>query len=201
MADEQPMEERARRIVESAVELAERGGFEAVRVRDIAAEANVALGTLYKRFSSKEDILVAALEHEVGLLEKLLTMNPVQGESPVARVKVFFSFLTTALTAKTKLSRAVLRATVSGEPALTEKVERFHGRIRGLIASALLGGGEAEDLGFTDEQLDWLAFTLSQVWFAAIVGWMSGLFGSDDLMKQVESTAHTLVAGMRAQQN
>ena len=41
-----PMEERAQRIVDTAIELAERGGFEAVRLRDVAADAGVALGTL-----------------------------------------------------------------------------------------------------------------------------------------------------------
>ena len=55
------MDERARRIVETAVELAEKDGFQAVRLRDIAAQADVALGTVYRRFKSKEDILLAAL--------------------------------------------------------------------------------------------------------------------------------------------
>ena len=54
------MEEKARRIVESAVELAEKGGFEAVRLREVASHAGVALGTLYRRFRSKEDLLLAA---------------------------------------------------------------------------------------------------------------------------------------------
>ena len=40
------MEARAQRIVETAIELAEKGGFEAVRLRDVAADAGVALGTL-----------------------------------------------------------------------------------------------------------------------------------------------------------
>ncbi|MGH0031401.1 MAG: helix-turn-helix domain-containing protein [Myxococcota bacterium] len=56
------MEERSRRIVGAAIELAEQGGFEAVRLRDVAAQANVALGTLYRRLRSKEDLLLAALE-------------------------------------------------------------------------------------------------------------------------------------------
>ncbi len=60
------MEERSRRIVESAVELAEKGGFEAVRLRDVASHAGVALGTLYRRFRSKEDLLLAALELQIG---------------------------------------------------------------------------------------------------------------------------------------
>ena len=41
----------------AAIELAERGGFEGVRLRDVAAHADVALGTLYRRFRSKEDLL------------------------------------------------------------------------------------------------------------------------------------------------
>ena len=53
--------DRTQRIVQTAIALAEEGGFEAVRLRDVAAQANVALGTVYKRFSSKEDILVAGI--------------------------------------------------------------------------------------------------------------------------------------------
>ena len=56
------MEDRTRRIIETAIELAERDGFEAVRLRDVARLAKVALGTVYRRFQSKEDILVAALD-------------------------------------------------------------------------------------------------------------------------------------------
>ena len=54
-------EDRGRRILKVAVELAERGGFDAVRQREVAAQAGVALGTLYKRFASKEELLMAAL--------------------------------------------------------------------------------------------------------------------------------------------
>ena len=66
------VDERARRIVDSAVELAEKGGFEAVRLREVAAGAEVALGTLYRHFAGKEDLLVAALESEIeGLVERM----------------------------------------------------------------------------------------------------------------------------------
>ena len=59
------MEERSRRIVAIAMELAEQGGFEAVRLRDVAANAGVALGTVYRRFRGKGDLLLAALEQLV----------------------------------------------------------------------------------------------------------------------------------------
>ena len=55
------MDDRARRIIDTAIELAERDGYAAVRLREVAARAEVALGTVYKRFASKEEILVAAM--------------------------------------------------------------------------------------------------------------------------------------------
>ena len=58
------MDERSTRIVQTAIHLAEEGGYEAVRLRDVAHHAHVALGTLYKRFRSKEDMLIAALTLE-----------------------------------------------------------------------------------------------------------------------------------------
>ena len=60
---------RMRRIVDAAVDLAEKGGFEAVRLRDVAEQSDVALGTLYKYFRSKEDILLFALNEEIERLE------------------------------------------------------------------------------------------------------------------------------------
>ena len=42
---------RRRRVLDAALRLAERGGFDAVQMRDVATEANVALGTVYRYFS------------------------------------------------------------------------------------------------------------------------------------------------------
>src|SRR5262245_25646057 len=61
MFQSRAVDDRTRRIVDTAIELAEKGGFEAVRLRDVAAQAGVALGTLYRRFRSKEELLLAAL--------------------------------------------------------------------------------------------------------------------------------------------
>ena len=48
------MEERTRRIVATAVELAEEGGFEAVRLRDVAADAGVVgLSKLFNTLKKK----------------------------------------------------------------------------------------------------------------------------------------------------
>ena len=47
--------------IRAAIELASEGGYEAVRMRDVAARADIALGTLYRYFSSKDHLLAAAM--------------------------------------------------------------------------------------------------------------------------------------------
>src|SRR5262249_10538284 len=139
-------EEKRTRIIETAVELAERGGFEAVRLRDVAERADVALGTLYKRFRSKEDILVAALELEAAKLEKRLQQRPARGATVVERVTDFFDAATRGLLRRPNLARAVLRALTSGDAQLTQSVVAFHVRMTQMIVAAMRGGEGAGDV-------------------------------------------------------
>src|SRR6185503_20502681 len=73
---------RRRRLVESAVALAEEGGYDAVQMRDVAARAEVALGTLYRHFSSKDQLLLAALAEQAATLRDRLHNRPPRGATP-----------------------------------------------------------------------------------------------------------------------
>src|SRR3954453_1405157 len=84
------MKARRDKILDVAIELAEEGGFDNVRQRDVAAHAGVALGTLYKSFRSKEDILCAALEREAEVLERRMESNPAEGVTSLERLNGFF---------------------------------------------------------------------------------------------------------------
>src|SRR6476469_2947202 len=133
------MEEKRSRILETAIELAEKGGFDNVRLRDVAAQAEVALGTLYKRFPSKESILIAALEMEAEKMEKRLSKNPIEGDEPLERVLTFFDGASRTLFRKPNLGRAVLRALTSGDEELTEQVALYHQRMTNMIVAAFRG--------------------------------------------------------------
>lgn len=52
-------EERRTEIIQAAVRLFAQQGFERTTTREIAAEAGIAEGTIYKYFASKQDILFA----------------------------------------------------------------------------------------------------------------------------------------------
>ena len=174
-ASEPALEERARRIIETTIELAEQGGFEAVRLRDVAAHAGVALGTLYRRFKSKEDLLVGALELETRAMEERVRQRPPKGDTPAERIMGFFVMATRGMLRRPNLSRAMRRASAVGEPALASRVGVFHDLMQRMIVGALRGRPiQPGEPPMTDrERL--LGDVLSQIWFAVMIGWASGL--------------------------
>jgi AcrR family transcriptional regulator len=172
-------ERRRRAIVDAAVQLAEKGGFEAVRLRDVADVSEVALGTLYKYFRSKEDILLFALAEEVEKLEVSIAARSFDGDSGLDRLTRFFQQATRGLVSRPHFARAVLRSLASGHSETTLKVASFHLRMTRLIVAALRGelpdlaADPAEPTGSERERQ--VAFILQNVWFSSLVGWAGGL--------------------------
>jgi AcrR family transcriptional regulator len=170
---------RVRRIVDSAVALAEKGGFDAVRLRDVADASGVALGTLYKYFRSKEDILLFAVNEEAESLEQAIAGRPAVGETQALRLHDFFQRATRGFVRRPDFARAVLRAIASGTDANALQVASFHVRMTRMVVAALRG--EAPDLSAplaepvgTERERE-IALILQHVWFAALVGWAGGL--------------------------
>jgi AcrR family transcriptional regulator len=183
------MEERSRRIVDSAVELAEQGGFEAVRLRDVASRADVALGTLYRRFRSKEDLLLAALHQELGDLRERVERRPPEGDTPIERAIAFFQIVTRALCRRPNLTRALIRSLATGEPELTQSVAAFHTELMQLLRVSLRG---ADACPASHRDLE-LANVLQQVWFSSLIGWTSGVHGQSTIIEQTRRAAELLL--------
>ncbi len=182
------LEERARRIIESTIELAEEGGFEAVRLRDVAARAEVAMGTLYRRFHSKEDLLVAALELETRTLRERIRQRPPKGADAIERAVQFFVITTRGLLRRPNLSRAMLKAAAAGEPALASKVSVFHDMMLRMIVGALRGSFVADDDETMTDQERLVGDVLNQIWFAVMVEWSGGLQTQTSLNERMRAS-------------
>jgi AcrR family transcriptional regulator len=194
------MKERDRkdRILDVAIALAEEGGFENVRQRDVAAKAGVALGTLYKAFRSKEDILSAALERDARDLERRLSKHPVKGDSREERACAFFDMMTRRMCSRPHYARAVLRAVSSGEPEVAGNVVAYYGRMTGAVIGAMRGTGRLLDSPPVSEAEVTLATMLQQLWFAALVGWSAGLHGQKGVRDQVHTAVDLLFRGIES---
>lgn len=191
------LEERARRIIETTIELAEQGGFEAVRLRDVAAHAGVAMGTLYRRFHSKEDLLVAALELETRAMAERVEQRPPKGDTASERVVGFFVMATRGMLRRPNLSRAMLRASAAGEPALAEKVEIFHELMLGMVVGALRGAPLRPGDETLGERERLLAEVLNQVWFAVMMGWSSGLETQTSINERMRASVELVLDDRR----
>jgi AcrR family transcriptional regulator len=168
-----------RAIVDAAVSLAERGGFDAVRLRDVAEASGVALGTLYKYFRSKEEILLFAVNEDMERLEAVMHERPPRGETPTERLSEFFARATRGFVRRSDYAHAVLRATAAGQASTAVQQAGFHLRLSRMVVAALRGEAPplatplTEPVGSEREQR--VALVLEHVWFACLLGWVSGL--------------------------
>lgn len=192
--------DRSDAILDAALELAATGGFDHVRQREVAARANVALGTLYKRFRSKEDLLAAAMAREAERLEKKLEKRPARGATEPARVASFFAIATRHLCKHPRMAAAMIRAMASGVPEIAAKVTSYQGRMAGLVIAAMRGRSKLEFVDAatappTEREMTY-AFMLLQLWFSCLVGWSAGLFSQAGVDQQMTRAAEVLAKGL-----
>ena len=190
-----------RRVLDAAQELAVHGGFEAVRQREVAERAGVALGTLYKRFRSKDELLVGVLEVESRKLATRLEREPPTGSTALDRVAAHFEIATYYMVRKPRLGRAVLRAVTSGD-GVSERMMSYHAQQMRHVVSALKRTGasasESAEEPLSDEACTTLGTILLQVWFSALVGWSGGVYDPDGVVEQVRIAARVVLRGLRS---
>ncbi len=190
------MDERTERIINVALEMAEEDGYDAVRLRDLAARADVALGTVYRRFSSKEDILAGVLDHVVGAFRDAVVASPIEGDTVADRICTFLELSTAALAQRPKLAGAMMRTVASGVPEIAERVLRYRDTMTEIVVVVARGAHIPEDPPTENELL--LAHLVQDVWFAAMVGWTGGLHSAEDVVTQSQRATRLIIRGMES---
>jgi len=154
-------------MLSAAFALAVSGGWDGVQMREVAASADVALGTLYRYFPSKEHLLVSVMLEQVRSLADRIAVRPPKGEDPVERVNDVLRRANRNLQAQPEVTSAMIRALVSGNTDVAPVVSSVRDEMRRIISDALDGDhGRPEPV----LQID----LLSDVWLAALVSWISG---------------------------
>jgi TetR/AcrR family transcriptional regulator, cholesterol catabolism regulator len=181
--------ERRDKIIDVAIDLAEAGGYENVRQRDVADQAGIALGTLYKSFISKEHILSAAIERDADELERRIKAKPPAGDTAQERLQTLFRMTTRTMCNKPKYARAVIRAMASGQPEVAAHVHAYQGRLNAIISSVMQGKG-----GEGDPRVTMLSALLQQIWFASLVGWSAGILSQPELNLHMDQAIELILA-------
>jgi AcrR family transcriptional regulator len=188
---------RLRRIVDAAITLAETGGFEGVKLRDVAEASGVALGTLYKYFRSKEDVLLFAVNEDSEQLLRVMAQRPPRGARASDRLVELFARATRGLTRRPSFARAVLRAIAASDASSAAQQAAFHLRMTRMVVAALrdeapdVAAPLSETVGTERERR--IALVLQHVWFAALIGWASGLHPIGAVTQRMRETVGLLL--------
>ncbi|MET9108721.1 TetR family transcriptional regulator [Streptomyces zhihengii] len=160
-------EARRRRILAATTQLACRGGFDAVQMREVAEAAEVALGTLYRYFPSKIHLLVATMQDQLAHLHTTLRRRPPAGDSAAERVAETLMRAFRALQREPHLADAMARALTFADRSVSAEVDAVSRRTAAIILDAT---------GLTDPTPDQLSAirVIEHTWHATLIAWLSG---------------------------
>jgi AcrR family transcriptional regulator len=178
---------RRQRVILTALELAAEGGYDAVQMRDVAARANVALGTIYRYFSSKDALLASAMVQWMAELEDTVLARPPAGRTIADRVMDVLGRALRAMEREPQLTRAVVAALTAGDPAGIEAFKEMTGAFARIMRPAFPSD--------VDPELEAaVAKMLGHVWWSAMIAWANGM-GDMTWVSQELAEAADLLTG------
>src|ERR1700678_1264165 len=157
---------RRQRVIDAAMALSLDGGYDAVQMRDVAARADVAMGTVYRYFTSKDHLLAATLVHWVEQLAERIEEPPPQGGQPADRVLEVLDRALRAMGRQPRLVAAVFTSLSSPDPGAVGCQQQITLLMEGIIARAM-GAPVIPDMSER-------ARMIGHVWYSALVGWING---------------------------
>jgi AcrR family transcriptional regulator len=176
---------RRRRIIETAIEFASAGGYDAVHMREVAEQAGVALATVYRYFESKDHLLSAAVSESTAQLQARLARSPARGDTAVEQLVDVLRRASRALERRPLLTAAMVRALGSSDPGVAVASARVRGQIKD-IASPILAGLEPADI-------EGIVAVLSHVWNSSLMIWAHGQAPIASIGDELELAARLLL--------
>jgi AcrR family transcriptional regulator len=176
---------RRQRVIDTAMKLAAEGGYDAVQMRDVAREAGVALGTIYRYFASKDHLLAACQVEFARTVQQRLEQRPPRGRTAADRVVDVLRRATRAMERQPQLTAAMVTAISSPDPAVTG----CQREVTAVMAAVVL-----EPMGDLPADLKaGVVRALSHVWFSSLLGWVNGWTGSEAVGDDLEAAARLLL--------
>lgn len=131
--------ERRERIIEAGLSLLRHQEHTQIQMKDVAAEANVALGTVYRYFQSKDHLFAEVLAHWAAQLQTNIERRPLRGETNAERLTDVLQRSMRAFQGWPQLARVVMSLESSEDPFTREIFARNMARNTQIYVEALKG--------------------------------------------------------------
>jgi AcrR family transcriptional regulator len=176
---------RRERVIRAAQELAADGGYDAVQMRDVASRGEVALGTIYRYFPSKDALLLAVMVQWLGDLEQRVTRHPPAGATTVDRIMDVLGRAVRSMDREPRLTRSVIAAMTAGDPASVDAIGEVTAAMARIMQAAF-----PEDV---DPALEAAAAkVLGHVWWSATISWANGMGDSTWVVAELRQASELI---------
>jgi TetR/AcrR family transcriptional regulator, cholesterol catabolism regulator len=178
--------DRRKRILDATLALACQGGYDAVQMRAVAEQADVALGTLYRYFPSKIHLLVSGLARELERTRQKLDRTPIPGDTPYDRMRYVLGRLTRNMQREPMLTEAMTRAFMFADPSATAEINAVARLMEHMLTRSIHAGQpSADDIA--------VARVIGDVWFANLVAWVTRRASAGDVSNHLDLAARLLL--------
>jgi AcrR family transcriptional regulator len=174
-----PAVDKRRVILDAAVRVFARRGFNACRVSDIADEAGVAYGLVYHYFGSKDEVLDTLFLERWGVMLEAISEVDAQDLNARDKLHGIASFIVDSYRHDPELMKVIIvevtRAANSFGQTHLHLIREAYTRIAAIVARAQASGEFRSDV---TAQFAAMAFygAIEQV----LTGWIFGLLAEDD---------------------
>ena len=180
------------RLFRAALALFASKGYAETTVEDITEAADVGKGTFFNYFPSKEHILMAFGEMQLGKLEAVINVAR-RSDQPMREVlQNLVMRMTEEPIRNPSIVRALLQANLSSIPVRGEML-RIHDRNRALVGQ-LIGHGQQRGEIRTDLPAEEIAQVWRQTIFGTLMFW--SLVGDASLVARIEISMRLLWEGI-----
>ncbi|WP_182376093.1 TetR family transcriptional regulator [Nocardioides sp. WS12] len=183
--------DRRKRILDATYELAAAGGFDAVQMRAVAEQADVALGTLYRYFPSKIHLLVSALGRQFEETAVRLNEREIPGDTQADRVLYVLKRMARGMQGDPKLTEALTRAFMFADSSVANEIHVVGMSMTSIVTHAMHGGVPVEG-SITDEDVA-VARVLGDVWLSALVAWVTGRSTAAETAAHMDTAIHLIL--------
>jgi AcrR family transcriptional regulator len=161
------------KLIDTVIELATEGGYDAVGIRQVAAAAGVSVPTAYQHASSKDQLLMDALMTLGQRSAEIIRSRPPRGATAAARLTAVFERILRGAGEKPLLYQALYRAYVASAPVLVgvDGLVGFGPEKARWIGETLRAGDTG---GYSDDEIDSAARILSALFLGTMIGVAAG---------------------------
>lgn len=170
---------RRERIVRAALRALANGDYEQIKISDVARDSGVALGTLYRYFTSKEHLFAAVFVTWQGGLKKRLEKEPPEGETEADRLRVVFRRTIRAFQLQPQFFRVVMMLDATSDARAAELYQSVAAQFHDAVQTAF-------EVPFDDDRQA-IYVTVNAVLYESLRSWVTDRATIGDVYANVDN--------------